>query len=137
MEKRGQRAKGLRKQDKQSLQAVEGEGKGEVKYDQVSSLGVWKNWGAINQVRGAYTQDTGGKLEMPVEIIHLSSILSKPSVHPSVHPSITLLTTHLHLHFRLPQSTPPSPTSSLLSSRHPLPCTASSLAAHLSPLIHP
>lgn len=59
METSGQRAKALRKQDQQSLQAVGGEGKGDVKYDQVSSLGVWKNCGAINQVRGAYTQDTG------------------------------------------------------------------------------
>lgn len=59
METSGQRAKGLRKQDQQSLQAVGGEGTGEVKYDQVSSLGVWKNWGAINQVSRAYTQDTG------------------------------------------------------------------------------
>lgn len=35
------------------------EGNGEVKYDEVSSVDVWENWGAISHTGGLYLGDMG------------------------------------------------------------------------------
>lgn len=56
-----------------------------MKNDEVSGLGVWENWGAVNHIRGLYLGDMG-KVEMPAKIIHPSSLPSKPSIHlPPAH----------------------------------------------------
>lgn len=65
---------------------MEDEGNGRIKNVEVSGLGVWENWDAINHVRGLYLGDMG-KGEMPAKIIHPSSLPSKPSIHPPSHPS--------------------------------------------------
>lgn len=61
-----------------------------MKNDEVSGLGVWENWGAVNHIRGLYLGDMG-KQEMLAKIIYASA--SHLAVHPSTIPSIFLLPT--------------------------------------------